>query len=167
MHLRFGLRFGPCPPEPQTPKPHSSQTLSPESEEASSSQIQDSTTGSLAKNPYPRNYKGRGFRDYMFKPCLDCVFTPFALRRLEAVVLVHLWHLVPTKSLDPSPELKRRAPRATSLKPNRGGGCVLKLLGGIRGTLKREPLLNPLLALLTRDLIQRVYIPKGPPNPIP
>ena len=35
-------------------------------------------------------------------------------------------------------------------------------LGRIRGTLKREPLLNPLLALLTRDLIQRVYIPKGP-----
>ena len=29
-------------------------------------------------------------------------------------------------------------------------------LGGIRGTLKREPLLNPPLALLTRDLIQRV-----------
>ena len=40
-------------------------------------------------------------------------------------------------------------------------------LGRIRGTLKREPLLNPLLALLNRDLIQRVYIPKGPPNPIP
>ena len=41
------------------------------------------------------------------------------------------------------------------------------LLGRIRGALKREPLLNPLLALLKRDLIQRVYIPKGPPNPIP
>ena len=41
------------------------------------------------------------------------------------------------------------------------------LLGGIRGTLQREPLLNPLLALLTRDLIQRVKIPKGPLNPIP
>ena len=41
------------------------------------------------------------------------------------------------------------------------------ILGGIRGTLKGEPLLNPLLALLTRDLIQRVYICKGPPNPIP
>ena len=40
-------------------------------------------------------------------------------------------------------------------------------LGRIRGTLKREPLVNPLLALLNRDLIQRVYIPKGPPNPIP
>ena len=40
-------------------------------------------------------------------------------------------------------------------------------LGRIRGTLKREPLLNPLLALLNRDLIQRVYMPKGPPNPIP
>ena len=40
-------------------------------------------------------------------------------------------------------------------------------LGRIRGTLKREPLLNPLLALLNKDLIQRVYIPKGPPNPIP
>ena len=40
-------------------------------------------------------------------------------------------------------------------------------LGRIRGTLKREPLLNPLLALLNRDLIQRVYTPKGPPNPIP
>ena len=43
----------------------------------------------------------------------------------------------------------------------------LCILGGIRGTLKREPLLNPLLALLTRDLIQRVYIPKGPPYPVP
>ena len=42
-----------------------------------------------------------------------------------------------------------------------------KVLGRIRGTLKREPLLYPLLALLNRDLIQRVYIPKGPPNPIP
>ena len=41
------------------------------------------------------------------------------------------------------------------------------LLGRIRGTLEREPLLNPLLALLSRDLIQRVYIPKGPPNHIP
>ena len=41
------------------------------------------------------------------------------------------------------------------------------LLGRIRGTLKREPLLNPLLARLNRDLFQRVYIPKGPPNPIP
>ena len=41
------------------------------------------------------------------------------------------------------------------------------ILGRIRGTLKREPLLNPLLALLKRDLIQRVYIPQGPPNPIP
>ena len=37
----------------------------------------------------------------------------------------------------------------------------------MRGTLKREPLLNALLALVNRDLIQRVYIPKGPPNPIP
>ena len=44
---------------------------------------------------------------------------------------------------------------------------VLVILGRIRGTLKREPLLYPLLALLNRDLIQRVYIPKGPPNPIP
>ena len=42
-----------------------------------------------------------------------------------------------------------------------------RFLGRIRGTLKRELLLNPLLALLNRDLIQRVYIPKGPPNPIP
>ena len=41
------------------------------------------------------------------------------------------------------------------------------ILGRIRGTLKREPLLNPLLALLNKDLIQRVFIPKGPPNPIP
>ena len=41
------------------------------------------------------------------------------------------------------------------------------ILGRIRVTLKREPLLYPLLALLNRDLIQRVYIPKGPPNPIP
>ena len=40
-------------------------------------------------------------------------------------------------------------------------------LGRIRGTLKGEPLLNPLLVLLNRDLTQRVYIPKGPPNPIP
>ena len=40
-------------------------------------------------------------------------------------------------------------------------------LGRIRGALKREPLLNPLLALLNRDLIHRVYIFKGPPNPIP
>ena len=45
--------------------------------------------------------------------------------------------------------------------PTRGLAAVL---GRIRGTLKREPLLNPLLALLNRDLIQRVYIPKGPPN---
>ena len=45
-----------------------------------------------------------------------------------------------------------------------GGGCSL---GRRRGALKMEPLLNPLLALLNRDLIQRVYIPKGPPNPIP
>ena len=36
------------------------------------------------------------------------------------------------------------------------------LLGRIRGTLKREPRLNPLLALFNRDLSQRVYIPKGP-----
>ena len=41
------------------------------------------------------------------------------------------------------------------------------ILGRIRRALKREPLLHPLLALLNRDLIQRVYIPKGPPNPIP
>ena len=40
-------------------------------------------------------------------------------------------------------------------------------LGRIRGALQRVPLLNPLLAPLNRDLIQRVYIPKGPPNPIP
>ena len=43
----------------------------------------------------------------------------------------------------------------------------VKLIGRIRGTLQRVPLLNPLLALLNRDLIQRVYIPKGPLNPIP
>ena len=42
-----------------------------------------------------------------------------------------------------------------------------EILGRIRGTLKREPLHNPLLALFNRDIIQRVYIPKGPPNPIP
>ena len=41
------------------------------------------------------------------------------------------------------------------------------ILGRVRGTLKREPLLNPLLALLNRDLIHRVYIPKGAPNPLP
>ena len=40
-------------------------------------------------------------------------------------------------------------------------------VGRIRGTLKWEPLLNRLLVLLNRVLIQRVYIPKGPPNPIP
>ena len=32
------------------------------------------------------------------------------------------------------------------------------LLGRIRGTLKREPLLNPLLALLKRDLIPIPYL---------
>ena len=32
---------------------------------------------------------------------------------------------------------------------------------------QKGPLLNPLVALLNWDLIQRVYIPKGPPNPIP
>ncbi|CAE7500818.1 HERC2 [Symbiodinium natans] len=42
-----------------------------------------------------------------------------------------------------------------------------KPLGRIRGTLQKETLLNPLLALLNRDLIQRVCVPKGPPNPIP
>ena len=42
------------------------------------------------------------------------------------------------------------------------GEGVRVLLGGTRVPLTREPLLNPLLALLTRDLIQRVYIPKGP-----
>ena len=41
------------------------------------------------------------------------------------------------------------------------------VVGRIRGTLKREPLLNPVLSLLNRDLIQRVYIPKGPPDPTP
>ena len=41
-------------------------------------------------------------------------------------------------------------------------GAHILFLGRIRGTLKREPLLNPLLALLSRDLIQRVYIPKIP-----
>ena len=42
---------------------------------------------------------------------------------------------------------------------------IYHFLGGIRGTLQREPLLNPLLALLNRDRIQRVYIPQGS-NPI-
>ena len=46
-------------------------------------------------------------------------------------------------------------------------GVYIGLPRRIRGPLKREPLLNPLLALLDTDLIQRVYIPKGPPNPIP
>ena len=41
------------------------------------------------------------------------------------------------------------------------------ILGRIRGTLKREPLLSPLLARLKRDLTERVYIPQGPPNPKP
>ena len=41
------------------------------------------------------------------------------------------------------------------------GASVCTVLGRIRGTLKGEPLLNPLLALLNRDPIQRVYIPKG------
>ena len=45
--------------------------------------------------------------------------------------------------------------------------CQGGVLGRIRGTLKREPVLNPLRVLLNRDLIQRVYIPKGPLNPIP
>ena len=40
-------------------------------------------------------------------------------------------------------------------------------LGRIRGTLKKGTLLNPLLALLNRELTERVYSPKGPPNPIP
>ena len=51
--------------------------------------------------------------------------------------------------------------------PSPGLEARTRILGRIRGTLKREPLLNTLLALLKRDLIQRVYIPKGPPSPIP
>ena len=43
-----------------------------------------------------------------------------------------------------------------------------KILGRIRGTpQKGTPSEPPLLALLSRDLIQRVHIPKGPPYPIP
>ena len=34
-----------------------------------------------------------------------------------------------------------------------------KLLGRIRGTLQRAPLLNLVLALVNRELIQRVYTP--------
>ena len=41
------------------------------------------------------------------------------------------------------------------------------ILGSIRGTLKREPLLNPLLALLNRDLIQRGLYPQGSPSSYP
>ena len=37
------------------------------------------------------------------------------------------------------------------------------ILGRLRGTLKRGTLLNPLVALLNRDPIQRVKIPKGSP----
>ena len=37
--------------------------------------------------------------------------------------------------------------------------CVL---GRVRETLQRGPFLNPLRVLLKRDLIERVYIPKGP-----
>ena len=44
---------------------------------------------------------------------------------------------------------------------------LVMILGRIRGALQRVPLLNPLLAPLNRDLIQRVYIPKGPPHPLP
>ena len=43
-----------------------------------------------------------------------------------------------------------------------------RILGRIRGTLKREPLLNALLALLKRGpYSEGLYIFKGPPNPIP
>ena len=41
----------------------------------------------------------------------------------------------------------------------------LKLGSIIRGTPSRAPLLNPTFGSLKRDLIERVYIPKGPPNP--
>ena len=64
-------------------------------------------------------------------------------------------------SLEPS-----RQNRTLTLQLAQSCG-VLSILGRIRRALKREPLLNPLLALLNRDLIQRVYIPKGPPNPLP
>ena len=42
------------------------------------------------------------------------------------------------------------------------GTWSLRVLGRIRGALKKGTLLNPLLALLNRDLIARVCIPKGP-----
>ena len=63
-----------------------------------------------------------------------------------------------------------RIPKLRTVTRSRRRGNIPSLrvfLGRIRGTLKREHLPNPLLALLNRDLIQRVFIPKGPPNPIP
>ena len=45
--------------------------------------------------------------------------------------------------------------------------AVVRVLGRIRGAPEKGALLNPLLALLNRDLMERVYIPRGPRNPIP
>ena len=39
------------------------------------------------------------------------------------------------------------------------------MLGSIRETPLKGTLLNPTYGSLKRDLIERVYIPKGPPNP--
>ena len=62
---------------------------------------------------------------------------------------------------------QRRSSKFSSAMSEDSAKCSQAVLGRIRGTLKGEPLLNPLLALSNRDLLQRVYIPKGPPNPIP
>ena len=66
-----------------------------------------------------------------------------------------------------SPSRKKSMSRSASGSGSGSTPCVPIILAGIRGTLKREPLLHPLLALLTRDLIQRVYIPKGSPESYP
>ena len=36
----------------------------------------------------------------------------------------------------------------------------------MRETSERGPFLTPLMVLSKRDLIERVYVPKGPPSPI-